>query len=145
MRKVLVWTLLAVAAVSSPAASVAQEMKSEMLAEFKQKTGLEPVDIPETQGYYMGKTHRGYDVYFTAKSGNVWGRYAARLTAAELGKEAGGFWARVTGQRGSITDSIVGSPVDGLLSKYLGQPITIAVFLVHNKPGAPTRAMRRSR
>src|SRR5688500_10433753 len=84
----------------APTAS-AQTMKPEMLAQFEQKTGLKPVEIPDTQGTYLGKTHRGYRVVFTAKAGNVWGRYAARLTAAEIGREVGGFAAHVTGQRGS--------------------------------------------
>jgi len=115
----------------------AQQMKPEMLAQFEQKTGLKPIEIPDTKGAYMGKTHRGYPVMFTAKAGNVWGRYAARLTMAEIGKEAGGFLAHITGQRGRIGESVVGSPLDRLLSDYLGQPITIAVALVHGKPGAP--------
>jgi hypothetical protein len=115
----------------------AQTMKPEMLAQFDQKTGLKPVEIPETQGAYMGKTHRGYKVVFTAKAGNVWGRYAARLTMAEIGREAGGFAAHITGQRGRIGESVVGSPLDRLLSQYLGQPITIAIVLAHNKPNAP--------
>jgi hypothetical protein len=55
-----------------------------MLAQFEQKTGLKPVEIAGTQGAYMGKTHRGYNVVFTGKAGNVWGRYAARLTMAEI-------------------------------------------------------------
>jgi hypothetical protein len=115
----------------------AQTMKPEMLAQFEQKTGLKPVEIADTQGAYMGKTHRGYNVVFTAKAGNVWGRYAARLTAAEIGREVGGFAAHVTGQRGSNRDGIVGSPLDRLLSQYLGQPITLAIFLAHEKPHAP--------
>lgn len=115
----------------------AQTLKPEMQAEFERKTGLKPVEIPGTQGFYMGKTHRGYTVVFTAKAGNVWGRYAARLTAAEIGREVGGFAAHVTGQRGRIGESVVGSPLDRLLSEYLGQPITIAIVLSHNKPNAP--------
>src|SRR5688572_21117094 len=115
----------------------AQMMKPEMLAQFEQKTGLKPVEIPETQGAYMGKTHRGYNVVFTAKAGNVWGRYAARLTMSEIGREVGGFAAHITGQRGRIGESVVGSPLDRLLSQYLGQPITLAIVLAHNKPNAP--------
>jgi len=122
----------------APARTVsAQSLKPEMLAEFEQKTGLKPVEIPETQGFYMGKTHRGYSVLFTAKAGNVWGRYAARLTMGELGREAGGFAAYLTGQRGHIGESVVGSPLDRLLSQYLGQPVTLAIVLVHHKPNAP--------
>lgn len=115
----------------------AQALKPELLAQFEQKTGLKPVDIPETQGFYMRKTHRGYAVVFTAKAGNVWGRYAARLTVGEIGREAGGLAAYLTGQQGRIGDSVVGSPFDRLLSQYLGQPITIAMALAHKKPNAP--------
>src|SRR5688572_924341 len=117
--------------------ALAQTLKPEMLAQFDQKTGLKPVEIPETQGAYMGKTHRGYNVVFTAKAGNVWGRYAARLTMSEIGREVGGFAAHITGQRGRIGESVVGSPLDRLLSQYLGQPITLAIVLAHNKPNAP--------
>ena len=115
----------------------AQTMKPEMLAEFDKKTGLKPVEIPNTQGYYMGKTHRGYNVVFTAKAGNVWGRYAARLTMGEIGREVGGFTAYLTGQQGRIGESVVDSPLDRVLSQYLGQPITVAIALKHNKPNAP--------
>ena len=115
----------------------AQTVKPELLAQFEQKTGLKPIEIPETQGSYMGKTHRGYSVVFTAKAGNVWGRYAARLTMGELGREAGGFAAYLTGQQGRIGESVVGSPLDRLLSQYLGQPLTMAIALAHRKPGAP--------
>ena len=138
IRHVVVpFTLLLIMALAPARPSSAQTLKPEMLAEFEQKTGLKPVDIPETQGFYMGKTHRGYDVLFTAKAGNVWGRYAARLTMGEIGREAGGFAAYLTGQRGRIGESVVGSPVDRLLSQYLGQPVTLVMVLMHNKPGAP--------
>ncbi len=115
----------------------AQALKPEMLAQFEQRTGLKPLDIPETQGAYMGKTHRGYPVVFTAKAGNVWGRYAARLTMGELGREAGGLAAYLTGQQGRIGESVVGSPLDRLVSQFLGQPLTLALVLTHRKPQAP--------
>src|SRR5881296_1302656 len=134
---VVPFTLLLIIALAPARPSSAQTLKPEMLAEFEQKTGLKPVEIPDTQGFYIGKTHRGYTVVFTAKAGNVWGRYAARLTMAEIGREAGGFAAYLTGQRGRIGESVVGSPLDRLLSEYLGQPITLAIVLTHNKPNAP--------
>ena len=56
---------------------------------------------------------------------------------AEIGREAGGFAAYLTGQRGNIGESVVGSPLDRLLSQYLGEPVTIAIVLAHNKPNAP--------
>src|SRR5947208_572432 len=138
IRHVVVpFTLLLISALAPARPSSAQTLKPEMLAEFEQKTGLKPVDIPDTGGFYMGKTHRGYDVLFTAKAGNVWGRYAARLTMGEIGREAGGFAAYLTGQRGQIGETVVDSPLDRLLSQYLGQPITLAIVLMHRKQNAP--------
>src|SRR5918993_3964852 len=128
--------LLSVIVFAPAVTGLAQALKPEMLKQFDEKTGLRPVDIPGTQGFYLGKTHRGYRVVFTAKAGNVWGRYAARLTAAEIGREVGGFAAHVTGQRGSNREGIVGSPLDRLMSRYLGEPIMLAVFLAHEKPHA---------
>jgi len=138
LRRVVVPCIVCCGVALAPLAiGSAQALKPEMLKQFEQKTGLKPIEIPGTQGFYMGKTHRGYDVVFTAKAGNVWGRYAARLTMAEIGHEVGGFGAYLTGQRGNIGESVVGSPLDRLLSEFLGQPITIAVVLTHKKPGAP--------
>ena len=138
LRRVVVPCIVCCSVALAPLAiGSAQALKPEMLKQFEQKTGLKPIEIPGTQGFYMGKTHRGYDVVFTAKAGNVWGRYAARLTMAEIGHEVGGFGAYLTGQRGNIGESVVGSPLDRLLSEFLGQPITIAVVLTHKKPGAP--------
>ncbi len=130
-------TLLCIMPLAPARNASAQSLKPEMLAEFEQKTGLKPLEIPGTQGFYMGKTHRGYSVLFTAKAGNVWGRYAARLTMGEIGREAGGFAAYLTGQRGHIGESVVGSPLDRLLSQYLGQPVTLAIVLMHHKLNAP--------
>ena len=129
--------LLCIISLAPEVTGSAQSLKPEMLAQFEQKTGLKPVEIPDTQGAYMGKTHRGYNVVFTAKAGNVWGRYAARLTMGEIGREVGGFAAYLTGQRGRIGESVVRSPLDRLLSQYLGQPLTLAMVLTHKKPGAP--------
>lgn len=136
-RVVIPCTFLCIVALAPAGTGSAQSLKPEMLAQFEQKTGLKPIEIPGTQGAYMGKTHRGYSVVFTAKAGNVWGRYAARLTMGEIGREAGGFAAYLTGQRGRIGESVVGSPLDRLLSQYLGQPVTLAMVLTHNKPNAP--------
>src|SRR3989442_12704238 len=83
-------TLLLISALASARRSSAQTLKPEMLGEFEQKTGLKPVEIPGTQGLYMGKTHRGYHVLLTAKAGNGWGRYAARLTMGGIGRASCG-------------------------------------------------------
>ena len=132
---VILRTLLCIALAAATAS--AQSVKPELLAQFDQKTGLKPVELADTQGFYMGKTHRGYNVLFTAKAGNVWGRYAARLTMGEIGREVGGFTAYLTGQRGSIGRTVVDSPLDRLLSQYLGQPVTLVIVLTHHKPNAP--------
>src|SRR5258708_37235595 len=137
IRYVAVPVLSCVLAVPAALVGSAQTLKPEMLAQFDQKTGLKPVDIPGTQGFYMGKTHRGYGVVFTAKSGNVWGRYAARLTLAEIGKEAGGVAAYLTGQQGPVCESGVGSPLDPLMSGFPGQPVAVLLLVTHKKPDAP--------
>jgi hypothetical protein len=119
------------------AETAAQSLQPNILAQFEQKTGLTALQIPGTEGAYLGKTHRGYGVIFTAKAGNVWGRYAARLTMGEIGRETGGVAAYLTGQRNQIGSTVVGSPLDNLLSQYLGQPLSIAIILTHSKPNAP--------
>ena len=110
--------------------------EEEILAQIKKETGLATVEIPGTEGAYLGKTHRGYDVIYTAKAGNVWGRYAARLTAGEIGREVGGVLGFLTGQREHIT-SVTGSPLDRAMSEIIGQPLSVTILLEHNKPGAP--------
>ena len=60
-------TLLCIIALASARTGSPQSLKPEMLAQFDQKTGLKPVEIPGTQGAYMGKMHRGYNVVFTAR------------------------------------------------------------------------------
>ena len=81
------------------------------LEQIQKETGLAPITIPNTEGAYLGKTHRGYEVVFTAKSGNVWGRYAARLTMGEVGREVGGVLGFLTGQRESLGGQVVGMTV----------------------------------
>src|SRR5258707_12888025 len=100
-------TLLCILPLAPARTASAQSLKPEMLAQFEQKTGLKPVEIPGTQGAYMGKTHRGYNVVFTAKAGNLWGRYAARLTMGEIGPEAAGSAAAGTGKRRRNGESAV--------------------------------------
>lgn len=122
-------------AVSMPAA--AQSAQDRALAMIEKATGLKPITIPDTEGAYLGKTHRGYEVIYTAKAGNVWGRYVARLTLGELGRETGGLLAYVTGQRRALGSTVVGSPLDQLLSEALGQPLSVTILLKHGKPHAP--------
>ncbi len=117
--------------------SARQSGYDKALAEIEQKTGLKKVDVPDTQGAYLGKTHRGYQVLYTAKAGNVWGRYAARLTMAEVGRETGGVLGYLTGHRAALGDNVVGSPLDRLLSKAIGQPLSVTIMLKHGRAHAP--------
>ena len=128
--------LLLCAALLAPLAVQGQSATDRVMAQIAEKTGLKPVTIPDTQGAYMGKTHRGYEVIYTAKAGDVWGRYVARLTMAELGRETGGLMAFLTGQRTHVTD-VVGSPMDRMLSQQIGYPLSVTVILKHGKPKAP--------
>lgn len=107
------------------------------LEQIQKETGLAPIQIPNTEGSYLGKTHRGYEVVYTAKAGNVWGRYAARLTMGEIGHEVGGLLGFLTGQREALGGQVVGSPLDRALSKIIGQPLAVTIILKHGKPAAP--------
>src|SRR2546428_10564876 len=107
------------------------------LEQIQKKTGLAPIQIPNTEGAYLGKTHRGYEVIYTAKAGNVWGRYAARLTMGEIGHEVGGMLGFLTGQREALGGQVVGSPLDRALSKIIGQPLSVTFILKHKKADAP--------
>ena len=129
-------SLLAAAAVCAALPAHSQSAADRVMQQIADKTGLQSVTIPGTDGAYMGKTHRGYEVIFTAKAGDVWGRYAARLTMAELGRETGGLLAYLTGQRQHMSN-VVGSPLDRLLSEQIGQPVSLTMVLKHGKPHAP--------
>jgi hypothetical protein len=120
----------------SIAAIAGQSRQEKILADFEKETGLKALQIPDTEGSWLGKAHRGYQVLYTAKAGNVWGRYAARLTMAETGKEVGGVLGYLTGQRPSGVGGVTGSPLDRLLSNVIGQPLSVTVILRHDKTGA---------
>ena len=130
--------LYASAALSFLAAAPAhaQSAYEKALQQVTEKTGLKPITIPDTEGAYMGKIHRGYEVVYTAKAGDVWGRYVARLTMGELGREAGGVLAYLTGQRKHLGGNVVGGPLDELLSRQIGQPLSVTIMLKHGKPNA---------
>jgi hypothetical protein len=129
-------TLLLCALMLAATPSLAQSATDRVMAQIAEKTGLKPVTLPDTQGAYMGKTHRGYEVVYTAKAGDVWGRYVARLTMAEIGREAGALAAFLTGQRTHSAD-MAGSPMDRMLSQQIGYPLSVTVILKHGKPRAP--------
>jgi hypothetical protein len=128
---VVVLSLMSVAAIDG------QSRQEKILADFEKETGLKAVQIPNTEGQWLGKAHRGYQVLYTARAGNVWGRYAARLTMAETGKEVGGVLGYLTGQYKSGVGGVTGSPLDRLLSSAIGQPISVTMILRHDKGGAP--------
>lgn len=133
-----IWLIAAVAALLPCTAVLAEsDAYRKALEQVAKETGLKEIEIPGTEGAYLGKTHRGYDVTYTAKAGNVWGRYAARLTMGEIGRETGGMLAYLTGQREALGGQVVGSPLDRLLSKVIGQPLAVTVMLRHGKPAAP--------
>jgi hypothetical protein len=139
MKTMLARAVVGLLAFAGIAAAYAQSGAAyeRVMREIADKTGLKPVTIPDTEGAYLGKTHRGYEVIYTAKAGDVWGRYIARLTMAEIGKEAGGVLAYLTGQRKHLGGDVVGSPLDRLLSQQIGQPLSVTVILKHGKSAAP--------
>ena len=132
-RKKMITGLLALFLSSSASGDAYQKA----LEQIQKDTGLAPIQIPNTEGAYLGKKHRGYEVIYTAKAGNVWGRYAARLTMGEIGQEVGGLLGFLTGQREALGGQVVGSPLDRALSKIIGQPLSVTFILKHGKSAAP--------
>jgi hypothetical protein len=132
------YTLTGLLALAVSDCAVAGSSAAErVLEQIRKETGLAAIQIPNTEGAYLGKTHRGYEVIYTAKAGNVWGRYAARLTMGEIGREVGGVLGFLTGQREALGGQVVGSPLDRALSKIIGQPLAVTIILNHGKPAAP--------
>jgi hypothetical protein len=127
--------LAAVALVAGPVCvATATDRRAEQLEQFARETGLAPVEVPGTGGEYLGKTHRGYRVLFTAKAGDVWGRYAARLAMGEIGHEVGGMLAYLTGSQ-EWGSGAAGSPLDRLLAQAIGQPLSVSMVLEHGRAG----------
>jgi len=114
-----------------------QQASDNTLAQIEKNTGLKIVQVPNTTNVYLGKNHRGYEVLYHAQAGNVCGRYAARLTAGEIGREAGGLLSFLTGSYESGVGGVTGSPFDRLLSKIIGQPLSVMISLKHGKRNAP--------
>jgi hypothetical protein len=115
-------------------ATTAADRRTEQLEAFAKQTGLRPIEVPGTGGDYLGKTHRGYRVLFTAKAGDVWGRYVARLAMGEIGREAGGMLAYLTGSQ-EWGGGAAGSPLDRLLARAIGQPLSVTMVLDHGRAG----------
>lgn len=129
--------VVAVVLVLPSSFTIGDTRQDKILEDFKKETGLVTVEVPNTEGAYLGKTHRGYEVLYTAKAGNVWGRYAARLTMGEIGREVGGLLGFLTGQTQSGIGGVTGSPLDRQLSQLIGQPLSVSIFLKHGKAGVP--------
>ncbi len=117
-------------------AGLQERAQQQARVNIERETGLAPVEVPETDGEYLGKEHRGYPVLYTGKAGDVWGRYVARLTVGEIGREVGGIMAFLTSSYPTGGD-IVGSPLDRLLSRAIGQPLSVTMILVHGRTDAP--------
>ena len=113
-----------------------QKAAEQARQDFTTKTGLKETAVTEGGLQYYGKTHRGYQVLFTAKAGNVWGRLAARVAIGEAGRELGPVGQFLSGSYEHI-GTVVGGPLDRLLSKAIGQPISFFIILKHAKPSAP--------
>lgn len=108
----------------------------QQLQSLESGTGFRPVTIDGASADYLEKVHRGYRMLLRIKMGNVWGRYVARVTAGEVGRELGGIWSFLTGSYRSGVGGVTGSPFDRLLSDMIGQPISISVIADHHKPRA---------
>ncbi len=96
------------------------------LQDFSSKTGLHP--LPGEPGMMEGN-FRGFPVLFRAQMGDVWGRYAARMAVGEVGRELGRVGQFLSGSYPSGVGSVVGSPLDRLLSQVIGQPLTFYLIL----------------
>lgn len=95
-------------------------------------TGLKRLDMPNAEGMFLGKNHRGYEVLGRIEMGDVWGRYAARVAMSEAGRELGGVWGFLTGSYEHVS-AVVGSPLDRVLSEVIGQPLSMFFVLKHDK------------
>lgn len=100
-------------------------------ANIEAKTGLRLGDDG-----FLTKTIRAYPMTMRIQAGDVWGRYAARVAIGETGRQLGGFWRILTGSYEHV-GTVVGSPLDRLLSRAIGQPLSLIAVLKHGKPGAP--------
>lgn len=107
----------------------------EQLSNLEARTGLHEIKFLDTKGLFLGKTHKGYELMARFEMGEVWGRYTARVIMGESGRELGGVWSFLTGSYANI-GSVVGSPLDRMLSRAIGQPVSMFFVLKHNKPNA---------
>ena len=128
--------LLATVLIAGGCTGLQKSYQEEALVNIEKETGLKTVEVPNTEGDYLGTEYRGYPILYTGKAGDVWGRYAARLTMGEIGREVGGVMAFLTSSY-EYGGNVAGSPLDRLLADVIGQPISITMILVTGKPNAP--------
>ena len=57
--KIRITLAVAMLPIAIGSATAGQSAYDKVLAEIEQKTGLKTVEVPGTQGAYLGKTHRG--------------------------------------------------------------------------------------
>jgi hypothetical protein len=113
----------------------------QQLADLSATTGFHkyvpPADSPSVEGNWLVKNEGGYEILFRPQMGDVWGRYAARMAIGEIGRELGHIGRFLSGSTRSGVGTMVGSPLDRVLSAAIGQPLTFYLVLKHNKPSAP--------
>lgn len=103
--------------------------------QFEEKTGLH-TESSDANGGLLTKTHRGYPVLARIQMGEVYGRFAARVAAGEIGRQLGRIGQFATGSYEHV-GTVVGSPFDRALSAVIGQPISFFVVLKHGKKNPP--------
>lgn len=109
----------------------------EQYQSLEETAGFKTIVVDGATADYLIKEQNGYKLLLRIKMGDVWGRYAARVTAGEVGRELGGIWSVLTGSYRSGVGGVTGSPIDRLLSRVIGQPISISVVMLHDKHNAP--------
>lgn len=111
----------------------AEEAHNQLLHE----TGFQMLPMAPGEPAFLEKNHRGYRVLFRPQMGNVWGRWAGRVAMGEVGRELGRVGQFLTGSYPSGIGGVTGSPLDRVLSRIIGQPLTFYFVLAHGKKNAP--------
>lgn len=104
--------------------------------DFLLQTGFHPMEGVPAEENWLTKNYRGYDILFRPQMGDVWGRYAARMAIGEIGRNSNRLGQFLSGSYEHV-GTVVGSPLDRLLSRVIGQPLTFYIVVKHNKPNAP--------
>lgn len=95
--------------------------------QFKTETGFKEITVSSGAASFYGKNYRGYDFIYATEAGDVWGRWATRVALGEALNNVSG---------GHYRSDIVGTQLDRLLSRLIGQPITIVVVAKHHQKNA---------